>query len=272
MKLFGSVCLGLVGFAIAQTPEARRSKYNNTTKRPTTKAPTTPYDDNEDGGSTGGASGDPHFMVQSEGREPLCFDFNPPAGSEMNLVVDPESNLVVSAQVNARTRHKTYMTNIHFSSPMGAYLEFDLDGVHLKGLPEGSVSVHPVTGHKQYGDINYAEHWNEDGTRDRIEIEIENGPKFLVKEKVDKGSLKFGITDSTGISHKCRGIIGQFMRPDAYTILPKEQTPEDTEARALVMTSGMESGMVEAIKEDFHRHHMCWTIDAQEVLLLLAQM
>jgi len=159
MKLFGSVCLGLVGFAIAQTPEARRSKYNNTTKtkRPTTKAPTTPYDDNEDGGSTGGASGDPHFMVQSEGREPLCFDFNPPAGSEMNLVVDPESNLVVSAQVNARTRHKTYMTNIHFSSPMGAYLEFDLDGVHLKGLPEGSVSVHPVTGHKQYGDINYAE-------------------------------------------------------------------------------------------------------------------
>ena len=39
---------------------------------------------------------------------------------------------------------------------------------------------------------------NEDGTHDRIIIDIENGPKFLISAKVRKGSMSFGIMDIQG--------------------------------------------------------------------------
>ena len=39
---------------------------------------------------------------------------------------------------------------------------------------------------------------NEDGTHDRIIIDIENGPKFLISAKVRKGSMSFGIMDIHG--------------------------------------------------------------------------
>ena len=107
----------------------------------------------------GAAYGDPHFMVVSVGQEPLCFDFQPPAGSDMNLLIDPETALSVTATAEARDNNKTFMSKIHFSSPNGAKLEFDEEGVHLSGLLEEASGKHPVTGHVQYGDIVFVEHW-----------------------------------------------------------------------------------------------------------------
>ena len=42
-------------------------------------------------GGQGSGFGDPHFMVSCPGQDPICFDYNPPAGSEMTLVMDPET-------------------------------------------------------------------------------------------------------------------------------------------------------------------------------------
>ena len=42
-------------------------------------------------GAYGSGYGDPHFMVNSLGQDPICFDYNPPAGSEMTLIMDPEN-------------------------------------------------------------------------------------------------------------------------------------------------------------------------------------
>ena len=46
---------------------------------------------------------------------------------------------------------------------------------------------------------------NDDGTHDRIIIDIENGPKFLISAKVRKGSMSFGIMDIQG-TYFCLGI------------------------------------------------------------------
>ena len=46
--------------------------------------------------------GDPHFSVQSPGQERICFDFNPAEGTEMNLVIDPETSLSVTASALTR--------------------------------------------------------------------------------------------------------------------------------------------------------------------------
>jgi len=41
------------------------------------------------------------------------------------------------------------MTKVHFMSPDGARLLFDVDGVHLDGLGEETASdPHPITGHQ----------------------------------------------------------------------------------------------------------------------------
>jgi hypothetical protein len=54
----------------------------------------------------------------------------------------------------------------------------------------------------KYGDISFTEHWSNDGSRDKIIVEIDEGPSFIVKEKVIRGTLSFGITDTTGLSEK----------------------------------------------------------------------
>ncbi|CAG5110503.1 Oidioi.mRNA.OKI2018_I69.chr2.g4902.t1.cds [Oikopleura dioica] len=168
MKIFA---LTLAALATAQRKKNKNNKNNNyapTTDAPTDAPETTmdPYVEptNAYGGGAGGAYGDPHFMVQSPAQEPLCFDFNPTEGTDMNLLVDPESALAITATAKARDNGKVFMNSIHFQSPAGAHLEFDIDGVHLAGLGDRIVSdPHPLTGAQTYGDINFIEKWTVDG-------------------------------------------------------------------------------------------------------------
>merc|ERR1712176_358650 len=139
-------------------------------------------------GGTGDAYGDPHFMVASEGQEPICFDYNPPAGSEMTLIMDPESSLHVSAQVDGRRQGKTrFMTKITIGTPLGAILTIDEHGAKVTGLPSWIDSAEPKKSDEkqiiEYGDIKYTETWSPDGSRDKITVEIDNGPSFLIKAK-----------------------------------------------------------------------------------------
>jgi len=229
---------------------------------------------NNDGGNGsnyggGAAYGDPHFMVVSVGQEPLCFDFQPPAGSDMNLLIDPETALSVTATAEARDNNKTFMSKIHFSSPNGAKLEFDEEGVHLSGLLEEASGKHPVTGHVQYGDIVFVEHWTEDGLHENTHIEIDNGPSFIIKGSVTKKSLSFACVDGAGLSEKTRGIIGQFMHTDAYVVKDTEETDEDGNAVGQVSAGGM---TIDATNEKFHHSDHCWVVDEQDVLMLMANL
>ena len=116
---------------------------------------------NNNGGGGGSGFGDPHFVVQTPGQDQLCFDFNPVEGTDMNILIDPESSLSISATSEERHSGKTFMNSVHFASPNGAHLEFDIEGVHLAGLGDGVMPTdkHPLTGHQQYGDILFVEHW-----------------------------------------------------------------------------------------------------------------
>merc|ERR1739847_77466 len=113
------------------------------------------------------------------------------------------------------------------SSPNGAKLEFDEEGVHLSGLLEEASGKHPVTGHVQYGDIVFVEHWTEDGLHENTHIEIDNGPSFIIKGSVTKKSLSFACTDGEGLSPKSRGIIGRFMHDGAYMVTDTGDVDED---------------------------------------------
>ena len=76
---------------------------------------------------------------------------------------------------------------------------------------------------------------NDDGTRDRITVKIDDGPTFLIKAKVKKSSMSFGISDISGLSGKCKGILGNFIKEGSYHILPLSETTENGEPQAFII-------------------------------------
>jgi len=274
MKLFAA----FAAVALAQSSEDGRKKnnknnYNNNNNN--NNSPTyngnnnNNNNNNNNGGSNyngGSVYGDPHFMVVTKGQEALCFDFQPPAGATMNLLLDPETLLSVSADAAARGNGKTYMTKIHFQSPGGAKLEFDDEGVHLSGLNVEASDKHPVTGHVEYGDIVFVERWTEDHMHENTKIEIKDGPSFIIKGSVKKQSLSFACTDGEGLSEKSRGIIGRFMHDGAYMINETGEVNEDGNKQGTVTVGGMS---VDAVNEKFHHSSHCWVIEEQDVTSLI---
>jgi len=269
MKIFA---LTLAALASAQKKKGNKNKNNNyapTTDAPTTDAPTTEYPGTDApgpyGGGAGGAYGDPHFMVKSPSQSALCFDFNPAEGTDMNLLVDPESALAISATAKGRANGKVFMDSIHFASPGGAHLEFDVDGVHVAGLGDGSAAsaAHPLTGAQSYGDIHFIEKWSVDGLHEHTKVQIEDGPVFVIKGNLKKESLSFAVEDTEGISSRSRGIIGQFIRDDSYFIT---DNGDDT---ATVVSGGMS---VEATRENFHHTSNCWVINDEDMLFMMANL
>ena len=68
---------------------------------------------------------------------------------------------------------------------------------------------------------------SDDGLHDHTKIKIKDGPMFVIKGSVEKGSLSFAVSEPTGLSDKCRGIIGQWMQKDAYTVEPAGKKNKD---------------------------------------------
>jgi len=47
--------------------------------------------------------------------------------------------------------------------------------------------------------------------------------------------MSFGISDITGLSHRCKGILGNFIREGSYHILPREEQSEDGHDQAFII-------------------------------------
>lgn len=225
------------------------------------------------GGANGSGQGfgDPHFMVVSEGQDPLCFDFNPTPGKDITLLIDPLSALSVTASAEERKEGKTFMSKIHFASPGGTRLEFNEKGVKLAGGAEAYKFKVRENGHVKYGDIIIVEHWSDDGLHDHTKIKIKDGPMFVIKGSVEKGSLSFAVSEPTGLSDKCRGIIGQWMQKNAYTVEPAGKKNKDGFEIGIVKSNGQR---VHAISEQWHHTHEdnCWVVDESDILKLMPQM
>jgi hypothetical protein len=265
---------GLVAVALAQRnrPNKNNKNQNQYNEPAPTEAPYSGGGGNQYGGNQaneyggqGYGYGDPHFMVQTLGQDALCFDYNPAAGSAMTLIMDPTTNLVITADIEGRRKGKTvFMTKVHFNSPGGAKLTISAEGVTTSGLPGSATADFDEGDIITYGDIEYKEHISEDGSREKVVVTITDGPSFLVKEKVNRETLSFGITDVRGISQKSRGVIGQFVKPNAYTIERHAENPE----LATVNANGV---YVVATQEDFHHNHQCWTLDEDDILPVFEQ-
>lgn len=153
----------------------------------------------------GSGYGDPHFMVHTAGQEPICFDYNPTNVSELVLVLDPVSNLVVTAltrhQVH-QTRMRTFMNKIIIRSPEAVQIEIDAENsIQLSGRDTSAIDQLD-NGFIKFGDVSFTEIWEKNRTIHHVSIAIDNGPSFIVKVKTIRNVLSFGVTDIVGLSEK----------------------------------------------------------------------
>ncbi|CBY33142.1 unnamed protein product [Oikopleura dioica] len=218
----------------------------------------------------GYAAGDPHFMVETEGQPPICFDFNPPLNADLNLFSDPETGLVLTATLEENEKGDEFITEIHFRSPEGSFLKFGLNGVMEEGLErERGILSDPLTGDQIYGDLSFFSNWNENGLHEHTKVRVENGPTFIVRSNLIHRNLQVAISNTEGVSARTKGVIGLFTRPNAYFVEEKGLT-EDEEELASIFVSGHEFN---ALKEEFHHTNSCWVIaemDAIDMLAILA--
>merc|ERR1712037_1051767 len=137
----------------------------------------------------------------------------------MNLLIDPSSSLSVTAHATHNEEdNKTRMTTIN------------LDGVHHSGIGTESPSEpDALTGVQTYGDVNFIVHQHNEMGHQSIKIYIQNGPTFTVKISNHHGGLNFAVNDPTSISDSARGLLGGFIRPDAYHVMPPNTMTDDDE-------------------------------------------
>ena len=99
--------------------------------------------------------GDPHFSIAPQGRLPLCFDINPHENvSMLNFLLDPVTSLAVTGttEPSADVKGRTFISQVHFSSPEGIRIEFGKDGVKRVG---SSGLAEKLEGQGSVGDIEY---------------------------------------------------------------------------------------------------------------------
>ena len=179
MKLFA---------AILAVAAAQKGKYNNNNNNNN--------DNNDSGYGTG--YGDPHFMVQTIGQEAICFDHSPDA-SNMTLVNDPVSGVVISAETGSHDESKgrTFMTKIKLMSPQGSVITLD-----NKELTSEGAEVHwnAKLDTAVVGDVTCKKMLTEKFSQ--YHCEVESGPKFLIRNRNGHKTLSFAVTDTTNLSDK----------------------------------------------------------------------
>ena len=223
-------------------------------------------EDEEESDRWGGQEfGDPHFIITGKNMDSLCFNFTPNLDSDVVLLSDPTSALSVTGTPQEREDGHISLSNIHFRSPGGAVLEFDKDGFQMVS---GSEGIPVKYGHIKYHDVTIADNWDDEHSHTRIAVT--DGPTFIVKEKVSKGALSFHVADSTGLSEKCRGLIGQFFHTDAYHI---DSTGEENESGQEIGTVVVGDIAVPAVHDYWHHMHeeKCWIINDDDIITLMNQ-
>jgi len=256
MKLTSGI---LFAFAAAQGEEERGKKnnaYNNNNNNYNNN-----YNNNNNYGS---AYGDPHFMISSESQPSICFDFTPEADSEFTLLSDASSGLKIEAHSALRIKHETHkhvvMDEIKFTSPEGRIISFDIDGVHLSGSEENASDKHPFTGVQTFGDISFVTHTDAHGNHQRTHVEVGDAV-FMVRGNARKESMAVAVVEPTGLSAESTGIIGQFLRSDAYEV-------EETDSLNAIVKAGGQTAAAE--KKPFHQQLACWVVEEDDVLNMIA--
>ena len=109
------------------------------------------------------------------------------------------------------------------------------------------------------GDLTFSEMWTKNHTIDHVEVTIKKGPGFLIKLKTPRKSLAIGLIDTEGVSERSRGLIGSFVKPNAYFV-----TKEDADNGIAELS--FKGGKVLAERKQYHRNHYCWSIAEKEIL------
>lgn len=172
-------------------------------------------------GTSASATGDPHFMIRFPNEmNDICFDLDGPNGKVFNLVHDPETHLVINAEIvdhGFGKHHADRLSKIGVISPMGNKVIFTTSEITGHG-PDGTVTLgYDSDDIYNFGDIDISIH-NRAQFRHMGATFTVDGSVFELSIKEQKDSIKFYIDSEAHTNHDLDGLLG-FTLAHSYRII-----------------------------------------------------
>jgi len=217
---------------------------------------------NYDAGAGGYAQADPHFMVETLGQPPLCFDYDPETLDDLVLFSDP-SGLSLVAKMFENEKGRKFIESVKIRSPEGASIVISAEnGLEGLELPSADQNVEETGEGFAIADLKIKSNWN--GIHEHHRVHIHGGPAFAIISNTNKNNLEVSVEHGqVSDFEKVKGIIGAFMNNNAYVVAPNDG------GSASVIIGGEEFA---AVEERYHLTPKCWvleTTDASKILELV---
>ena len=121
------------------------------------------YNGNQNYGNNAGAGGyaqaDPHFMVETLGQPPICFDYDPETLDDLVLFSDP-SGLSLVANMFENEKGRKFIESVKIRSPEGASIVISAEnGLEEVSLPSPDESVEETGEGFAIGDLKIKSNW-----------------------------------------------------------------------------------------------------------------
>ncbi|CAG5081419.1 Oidioi.mRNA.OKI2018_I69.PAR.g9873.t1.cds [Oikopleura dioica] len=232
------------------------NNYNNQYNQQNYNQPSQNYNQNNnyDAGAGGYAQADPHFMVETLGQPPICFDYDPETLDDLVLFSDP-SGLSLVAQMFENEKGHKFIKSVNIRSPEGESITISAENgleTEVKDMEESGEGF-------VVGDLKIKSNWN--GVHEHTRVHIHGGPAFAIISNTIKRNLEVSVEHGQVEEFdKVKGIIGAFMNNNAYVVVPKE------DGTASVLIGGEEFA---AVEERYHLTPKCWVLDTTDALNIL---
>ncbi|CBY13907.1 unnamed protein product [Oikopleura dioica] len=150
------------------------------------------YNGNQNYGNNAGAGGyaqaDPHFMVETLGQPPICFDYDPETLDDLVLFSDP-SGLSLVANMFENEKGRKFIESVKIRSPEGASIVISAEnGLEEVRLPSADDSVEETGEGFAIGDLKIKSNWN--GIHEHHRVHVHGGPAFAIISNTNKKNLE----------------------------------------------------------------------------------
>jgi len=221
------------------------------------------YNNNQNYGYNAGAGGyaqaDPHFMVETLGQPPICFDYDPETLDDLVLFSDP-SGLSLVAKMFENDKGRKFIESVKIRSPEGSSIVISAErGLEELSLPSADDTVEETGEGFAVGDLKIKSNWN--GIHEHHRVHIHGGPAFAIISNTNKKNLEVSVEHAqVSDFEKVKGIIGAFMNNNAYVVAPND------DGSASVIVGGEE---FTAVEERYHLTPKCWVLESTDALRIL---
>uniref|UniRef100_H3D0L7 Inter-alpha-trypsin inhibitor heavy chain H3 n=1 Tax=Tetraodon nigroviridis TaxID=99883 RepID=H3D0L7_TETNG len=216
--------------------------------------------------------GDPHFMIEPDRGDSLCFNINGNPGTIFNLVTDAKSGFIVNGEIVGKKKDapggnsNNYIGRLGIShKKLGVRLDVSTqdisvfhDGKHIKLLWSDTASVKSTN-----LDLRLVKNCSLTVTlKHAVKFEVIKHSKVWKRQHKHQEYLGFYTLDSHHLSASVHGLLGQFYRGIEFEVTESLQSPD-----AIMYVKGQTLNVTRHWQKDFSQQVIdgkvmpCWFVN-----------